>query len=220
MKLFPVRALCLGLFVLFGSLAYAQNGKITGKVTDGQGGVLPGATVVSKNVDTGMGYTLATNATGTYVFPSLPPGEYKVAVSMSGFRAYELNGLRLRTGRSLTVDAALSLSGVEETLTVTAETPLIQTRESKVGGVVDDVQIENVPINTRDVQQLALLVPGARVANTFDPTRRRASPPSASAPTAPAVGSSIYSMVAITPMKLWVASCSRCRWTRSRSSRS
>ncbi len=173
MKLFPVRALCLGLFVLFGSLAYAQNGKITGKVTDGQGGVLPGATVVSKNVDTGMGYTLATNATGTYVFPSLPPGEYKVAVSMSGFRTYELNGLRLRTGRSLTVDAALSLSGVEETLTVTAETPLIQTRESKVGGVVDDVQIENVPINTRDVQQLALLVPGARIANTFDPTKTR-----------------------------------------------
>ncbi len=118
-----------------------------------RGGILPGATIVSMDMDTGMGYTLLTNAAGAYVFPSLPPGPYKVTVSMSGFETYVRDGLILKTGLTLSVDANLPLAGIQETLTVTGDTPLIQTRESKVGGVVDDNQIENIPINTRDVQQ-------------------------------------------------------------------
>lgn len=159
---------------LFSTLpAYGQQGKITGRVTDSQGGALPGTTVVAADVDTGLGYTLVTNAAGVYVFPSLPPGPYRVSISMSGFRTYVRDGLILQTGLTLSIDARLELAGVEESLTVSAESPMIQARESKVGGVVENVEIENVPINTRDVQQLALLVPGAKRAILFDPTKTR-----------------------------------------------
>ncbi len=92
---------------------------------------------------------------------------------MPGFAGYVREGIILATGQGVTMDAQLQVEGVTETVTVTGESPMISTRESKVGGVVDTEQIQNVPINTRDVQQLALLVPGAKKANNFDPTKGR-----------------------------------------------
>ncbi len=161
------------LVVFSAGLATAQTGKIGGKVTDSQGGVLPGATVVVRNVNTGLSLTQVTNAAGAYNFPSLDPGTYRVEVGLPGFNSYTRDGLILTTGQSITVDAALDVAGVSETVTVTGESPMLNTRESKVGGVVENEQIENVPINTRDTQQLALLVPGARPAERFDPTKSR-----------------------------------------------
>jgi hypothetical protein len=159
--------------LLVAGLASAQTGKVGGKITDSQGGVLPGATVVVRNVNTGLSFTQVTNAAGAYNFPSLDPGTYRVEVSLPGFNTYTRDGLILTTGQSITVDAALDVAGVSETVTVTGESPMLSTRESKVGGVVENEQIENVPINTRDTQQLALLVPGARPAERFDPTKSR-----------------------------------------------
>ena len=69
------------------------------------------------------------------------------------------------------INFTMQLTGIEETLTVSAESPMISSSESKVGGVVENIQIENVPINTRNTQELALLVPGAKPANNFDPTK-------------------------------------------------
>jgi hypothetical protein len=159
--------------LLVAGLVSAQTGKIGGKVADQQGGVLPGATVVVRNVNTGLSLTQVTNAAGAYNFPSLDPGTYRVEVSLPGFNSYARDGLILTTGQSITVDAALEVAGVSETVTVTGESPMLNTRESKVGGVVENEQIENVPINSRDTQQLALLVPGARPAERFDPTKSR-----------------------------------------------
>jgi hypothetical protein len=173
MKPLRIVAVCLSILVVFTSAAHAQNGKITGRVTDSQGGVLPGATVVATETSTGLHTTLATNAAGIYVFPSLPPGPYRLTVTMSGFRTLVRERLVLLTGQSLTIDVSLELAGIEETLSVMAESPMISAGESKVGGVVENVQIENVPINTRNVQELALLVPGAKPANRFDPTKGR-----------------------------------------------
>ncbi len=166
-------ALSVTAILLVTGVASAQTGKIGGKVTDSQGGVLPGATVVVRNVNTGLSLTQVTNAAGAYNFPSLDPGTYRVEVSLPGFNSYTRDGLLLATGQSITVDAALDVAGVSETVTVTGESPMLNTRESKVGGVVENEQIENVPINTRDAQQLALLVPGARPAERFDPTKSR-----------------------------------------------
>jgi hypothetical protein len=158
---------------LVAGLASAQTGKIGGKVTDSQGGVLPGATVVVRNVSTGLSLTQVTNAAGAYNFPSLDPGTYRVEISLTGFNAFARDGLILATGQSITVDSALDVAGVSETVTVTGESPMLNSRESKVGGVVENEQIENVPINTRDTQQLALLVPGARPPERYDPTKSR-----------------------------------------------
>jgi len=168
-------ALLCAVSFLVAPLASAQTGtgKINGKVTDAQGGVLPGATVMATEVDTGLDTTVTSNAAGIYVFPSLPRGNYRVTISLPGFNNFVREGLVLITGLSITVDASLQVAGVAETITVTGESPMIATAESKVGGVVENVYIENAPINTRDVQQLALLVPGARPANRFDPTKSR-----------------------------------------------
>ncbi len=165
--------LLVGLTLLLAVSGFAQTARVGGKVTDQQGGVLPGATVTITNVATGLSTEVVTNAAGSYLFPSLDPGEYRLNVTMPGFAGYVREGIILTTGQGVTMDAQLQVEGVTETVTVTGESPMISTRESKVGGVVDTEQIENVPINTRDVQQLALLVPGAKRANNFDPTKGR-----------------------------------------------
>ena len=165
--------LVVGLSLLLAVSGFAQTARVGGKVTDQQGGVLPGATVSITNVATGLSSEVVTNASGSYLFPSLDPGEYRLNVTMPGFASYVREGILLATGQGVTMDAGLQVEGVTETVTVTGESPMISTRESKVGGVVDTEQIQNVPINTRDVQQLALLVPGAKKANNFDPTKGR-----------------------------------------------
>jgi hypothetical protein len=165
--------LFVGLSLFLAVSALAQTGRVGGKVTDQQGGVLPGATVSITNVATGLSSEVVTNAAGSYLFPSLDPGEYRLSVALAGFAGYVREGIILTTGQGITMDAQLQVEGVTETVTVTGESPMISTRESKVGGVVDTEQIQNVPINTRDVQQLALLVPGAKRANNFDPTKGR-----------------------------------------------
>ncbi|HJS73637.1 MAG TPA: carboxypeptidase regulatory-like domain-containing protein, partial [Vicinamibacteria bacterium] len=165
---------CTSLTLLLASTALPQSAnRISGKVTDPQDAILPGATVVATHVETGIRSETTTNAAGIYVFPSLDPGNYTVDVTMPGFANYRREGLTLVTGQSLTVDAGLDVAGVEETVNVTGESPMITTQESSVRGVVENVQIENVPINTRDAQNLALLVPGARRANQYDPTKAR-----------------------------------------------
>jgi Carboxypeptidase regulatory-like domain/TonB dependent receptor-like, beta-barrel len=159
--------------VTVSSVSAQSANRISGKITDQQGGVLPGATVVAHHAETGIDTSTVSNAAGIYVFPSLPAGSYSVEMSLSGFTNYRREGLLLLTGQSLTVDATLDVAGVEETVTVSGESPMIATQESSVRGVVENIQIENVPINTRDTQNLALLVPGARRANQYDPTKAR-----------------------------------------------
>jgi hypothetical protein len=165
--------LFVGLSLLLVANAFAQTARVGGKVTDQQGGVLPGATITITNVATGLSSEVVSNAAGSYLFPSLDPGTYRLSVAMPGFAGWVREGIILVTGQGITMDAQLEVEGVTETVTVTGESPMISTRESKVGGVVDTEQIQNVPINTRDVQQLALLVPGAKKANNFDPTKGR-----------------------------------------------
>ncbi len=146
-----------------------------GKVTDAQGGVLPGATVSITNVATGLSSEVVTNASGSYLFPSLDPGEYRLNVTMRGFRELRSRGNPpRRPGRAITVDARLEVAGVTETVTVTGESPMISTAGVE-GGRSGRARSRSrtSPINTRDVQQLALLVPGAKQANHFDPTKGR-----------------------------------------------
>ncbi len=165
--------LLVGLSLLLAVSGFAQTARVGGKVTDQQGGILPGATVTATNVATGLALEVVTNAAGSYLFPSLDPGSYRLNVVMPGFAGWVREGIILVIGQGITMDAQLAVEGVTETVTVTGESPMISTRESKVGGVVDTEQIQNVPINTRDVQSLALLVPGAKRAINFDPTKGR-----------------------------------------------
>ena len=159
--------------LLVAPTANAQSGRIGGKVVDQQGGVLPGASIQLVNIASGLAITIVSNASGTYNFPSVDPSTYRMLVSLSGFANWIREPIILAAKQGLTIDVTMAVAGVAETVTVTSESPMISTRDSEVGGVVDTTEIENVPINTRDVQQLALLVPGAKRAINFDPTKGR-----------------------------------------------
>jgi outer membrane receptor protein involved in Fe transport len=167
------RAIGVGLFVgvlAMGVPATAQTGGIiTGAISDPQGGVLPGVTVTLRNTETGVTRTAVTEADGRYRFAALAPGPYALKAELQGFAATDVRDLTLTIGLELRHDITMALQGVQETLTVTGQAPVIETTKSEVAGVVTQAQIETLPINSRQTLELSLLMPG--VSN--DATRPR-----------------------------------------------
>lgn len=151
-------------FTLACSLArpvQAQNaGIIEGAVTDESGAVLPGATVTLKNTETGFERTSVTNAEGRYRFPALQPGDYTVRIDLSGFASQELRHVVITIGLNVQHDFRLKIQTLSETVTVTADVPVVDVTKSEVAGVVTQKQMESLPINTRQYLNLALLMPG------------------------------------------------------------
>jgi len=146
----------------YGQLAFAQltSGTISGAVKDTSEGVIPGATVVLKNVDTGLVRTLTTNQRGRYQAPNLSLGNYEVEARTDGFQAELRTGIRLTVGREAVVDFVLRPGAVAETVTVTGEAPLVDTTSAAVTGLVDDRDIQSLPLNARSFHQLVLLQVG------------------------------------------------------------
>jgi outer membrane receptor protein involved in Fe transport len=145
--------------------ADAQNvgGSVQGVVSDATGAVLPGAIVVIRNVETGDAREVTTDAEGRYIVPVLPPGEYQVRATLQGFQTVERRGITLVVGQVAVVNVALGV-GREEQITVTGEAPRIQLTTGAVSGVVGQREINDLPLNGRSFQQLALLQPGVQAA--------------------------------------------------------
>src|SRR5688572_23795062 len=113
--------LALLLLVLSGSVASAQaTAELNGRVTDESGAVLPGVTVHATQGDTGLTRTVVTDATGTYVMPNLPPGPYRLEVSLQGFRTYVQTGIVLQVGTAPTINVEMAVGNLEETVAVEA----------------------------------------------------------------------------------------------------
>jgi carboxypeptidase family protein len=110
----------------------AINGTIEGTVTDGQGGVLPGVTVTITHIDTGTTRVVVTNETGTYRAPLLPLGTYKVDFTMQGFSKFTRSGITLTAGQTIVLNEALKV-GVQEDVTVTADSPVVNLAKTDVG---------------------------------------------------------------------------------------
>jgi hypothetical protein len=136
------------------------TGTITGLVKDTSGGVTPGATVTVRNVDTNVSASQTTDASGVYVFPLLRPGNYEVTVELGGFRKFVRSGLELHVNDRLQVDATLQTGALEEAVTVTAESPVIQSQSSDVSTLINSTQIERMPLNGRNLIQLVAMQPG------------------------------------------------------------
>jgi hypothetical protein len=140
------------------ALAQEQRGSIEGVVRDASGAVLPGATVeASSNV--GPPASAVTDAVGVYRFPSLPPGNYKVTANLQGFVSKEVVDVRVGLGQIKKVDFLLPLSGVTETVYVTAETPLVDVRQSARQANIRAEQVELLP-KGRDFTTLVTQAPG------------------------------------------------------------
>ena len=145
----------------FARPARAQNtGVIEGTVADEQGGVMPGVTMTLRNTETGVERAVTTEGAGTYRFPALQPGTYSLTASLQGFASERLRDIALTIGLNLRYDITLKLQALAETISVTAEAPVVDVTKSEVAGVVTQKQIETLPINTRQYLNLALLMPG------------------------------------------------------------
>jgi outer membrane receptor protein involved in Fe transport len=139
----------------------AQTGAlIEGVVKDEQGGVLPGANLSMRNQDTGVERTAAADTDGRYRFAALPPGRYTLKAELQGFAAEEVRDIVLTIGLELRRDFTLKLQTLSESVTVSAETPVVDTTKSEVAGVVTQQQIQSLPVNSRQFLNLALLMPG------------------------------------------------------------
>lgn len=152
----------LALVLLATSSAPAQEitGTITGIVKDQSGGVLPGVTVTVRNVGTNAMLTLVTDQTGIYVAPLLPIGKYEVAVELDGFKRFVRAGIELSVNDRLRIDAVLEPGAIAETITVEAATPVIRTESSDISTLINQKQVELMPLNGRSVIQLVAMQPG------------------------------------------------------------
>ncbi len=150
-----VIALTLG-----GGTAFAQNAQITGTLKDQTGGVLPGATVTAKNQETGLLRTAVTEANGGYHLPALPPGAYTVTAELAGFSSAARADFILVIDQAAVVDFSLKPATLSETITVTGEAPIIDSRASSVSSAITNTQIQDLPVASRRWIDLAMLTPG------------------------------------------------------------
>ena len=149
------------LLVSVSLLAQTFRGTILGTVTDEQGAVLPGATVVVRNVDTGLERKTQTSSDGSYAVPELPIGNYTVTISETGFQRSITTDVKVDIASQKRVDAALRTGTASETVNVSAESlPQVDTTTDELGGTLTSNTIETLPVNGRDYQKLIYLNPG------------------------------------------------------------
>jgi carboxypeptidase family protein len=140
--------------------AQTTNGLITGIISDNGGGVLPGVTVTVRNADTGQLRTTVTDERGSYRVAALQPGTYQLTAELGGFAPVDIKQLTITIDLQVTRDITLQLQGVQETLTVTGQAPVVDTNKTDVSGVISQAQIESLPLANRQPVALALLLPG------------------------------------------------------------
>jgi hypothetical protein len=133
---------------------------IQGAVTDSQGGVIPGATVRVTNVTTGLIRDVVTSEDGVYRVFSLGVGTYRVEVEVAGFRKAQREGVNVGISETTRVDFRMEVSTVIESVTVAAAVPLIETEQGRVSGRVDRIQLQEMPLNGRNLYNLNALQPG------------------------------------------------------------
>ena len=160
-----LRSLLLGIGLvafLLPAIARAQTsaGKIVGVVQDSSGGVLPGVSIVVKNLGTGTSRDTVSDARGQFDVSGLAPGRYQVDAELQGFRKVSQGPVTVQVNQETRVNQTLSVGAVAETVTVTAEGILVQTTTSAVGKVVDEKQILELPLSGRNFADLGLLTPG------------------------------------------------------------
>jgi outer membrane receptor protein involved in Fe transport len=143
------------------ALAFAQaTGSITGIVTDESGAVMPGVTVEATNVGTNQTRTAVTGADGFYSIPLVPPGQYSLKGTLQGFKTFLREGVTVAVESTARVDMKLTVGGLEETISVTADAPLVETSNATLGIVVDEKKVVELPLNGRNFTQLGTLLPG------------------------------------------------------------
>lgn len=150
----------LAAFASLCAIAQVTTGTILGTVTDQSGAAVVGASVTVSDIDKGTSVNRKTDETGSFQFPFLIPGNYKVTVEQAGFKKAEQSGITLQVDQRARVDIQLSVGNVSETVEVTAAAPLVQSTSAETGQVIEQRAVQELPLNGRNFAQLVYLAPG------------------------------------------------------------
>jgi hypothetical protein len=142
------------------ALAQSVSGTILGTVTDSSGAIVTGAKVTIINEGTALTRTVTSDANGEYTAPNLPTGTYTVMSEMTGFKALALSNIEVGVDQRVRINLKLDVGAMTESVSVKAETPLVQTSSSELGTTVSNAQIEALPLNGRNFVNLTRTVPG------------------------------------------------------------
>jgi hypothetical protein len=140
--------------------AQATNAQILGKVLDTTGAAIPNATINIKNSGTGLDRTVTSSGDGDYAISSLPVGSYTLTAVATGFKTYTQSGIVLEGGQQARLDLSLQIGSTSETIEVLGQAAQVDTASSTLRTEVDNTQIKELPLNTRNTLQLLTLVPG------------------------------------------------------------
>jgi hypothetical protein len=159
------------LVLLCAAVAWASvGGRISGIVKDPSGRVVPKASVVVREISTGLSYQTHTDSKGLYIFPVLPVGHYQLEVQASGFHTYQRTNIVLDTNAALTLDAPLEVGSVAETVSVTDNALHVETASTQLGEVITGRQMTAVPLNGRSYTDLLSLQAGVVPQTTITST--------------------------------------------------
>ena len=174
-----VRCICLGLLLslLLPSAAFAQNvfASVQGTVTDRSGAVVSGADVTAKNDNTGLERSAKTDDRGTYSLNLLPVGNYTILIRREGFQESVISGIVLQTDEHARRDVQLEVGSVNEHVTVESTSPIVQTDNATISEVVNNEEVNELPMNGRNLNQLALITGGVTPGNQSQPEAGSAS---------------------------------------------
>ena len=161
-RLLPLLLAGLILMAATPSFLFAQavTGTLLGTVSDSTGAVIAGAKVTVTNQNTGFTRTVKTDGIGEYTVPSIPTGIYTVLAEMDGFKATALSQVEVGVDQRAQIDVKLEVGAMTESVTIEAQSPLVQTSSSELGTTVKDEQIQALPLNGRNFVSLTRGVPG------------------------------------------------------------
>lgn len=152
------------LVVLFAAaavvLAQTSTGEVNGTVTDNSGGAIPRAAVKLANQGTKVTKESQTNANGYFVFINVLPGSYVLTVEKQGFKTAQVNAFDIQVNQTLAQNIRLDVGVISESVTVSAEAPLLQSSTSELGTVIAEKPLKELPLNGRNFTQLLILTPG------------------------------------------------------------
>jgi len=151
--------LCL---LLLATSVWAQlyTSTVSGLVTDPTGAVIPNVQARLVDEQKGFSFTAVSDPTGRYLFRSVPPGNYKLAVQITGFQPQEQTGIKVDINQNVTVNFSLQVGSTSQTVEITGAAPVLSTQDAVTGQVVDRRLINDLPLIDRNVQDLIYLAPG------------------------------------------------------------
>src|SRR5215469_6257427 len=159
----PFRLLVFSLSLLLLAvpvLAQTTAGRILGTLTDQSGAAVAGANVVVTDIQRGTTRSTTTDESGGYTVPDLQPGTYKIHVEAKGFKTLERPSVQIEVATDVRADFSLQPGQVNEILTISVETPLVNTTSSTLGGTLSNEEINDLPLNGRNYENLLQLRPG------------------------------------------------------------